>query len=91
VRVVLDGIAEDRNRHGWHLALAGLRRGEIAGQRWADIDLDNRTLTIGSTPRGRRGPCSRPGATQDSVSRSGAANTGCPACRVESRQGAPGR
>jgi integrase len=33
----------------WHLALAGLRRGEIAGQRWADIDLDNRTLTIGST------------------------------------------
>jgi len=31
VRTVLRGIAEDRNRHAWHLALAGLRRGEIAG------------------------------------------------------------
>ena len=43
------GIADDRNRHAWHLALAGLRRGEIAGQRWADIDLENRTLQIGAT------------------------------------------
>jgi integrase len=49
VRTVLRGIAEDRNRHAWHLALAGLRRGEIAGQRWADIDLENRTLRIGTT------------------------------------------
>lgn len=49
VRVVLGGIADDRNRHGWHLALAGLRRGEIAGQRWADVDFDKRTLTIGAT------------------------------------------
>ena len=29
VRTVLGGIAKDRNRHAWHLALAGLRRGEI--------------------------------------------------------------
>jgi integrase len=49
VRTVLRGIAEDRNRHAWHLALAGLRRGEIAGQRWADIDLENRTVRIGTT------------------------------------------
>jgi hypothetical protein len=31
VQTVLKGIAADRNRHAWHLALAGLRRGEIAG------------------------------------------------------------
>src|SRR5262249_28276039 len=49
VRSVLSGIADDRNRHAWHLALAGLRRGEIAGQRWSDIDLENRTLRIGTT------------------------------------------
>ena len=49
VQIVLRGIAHDRNRHAWHLALAGLRRGEIAGQRWADIDLDKRTLRIGAT------------------------------------------
>ena len=29
--------------------LPGLRRGEIAGQRWADIDLEKRTLRIGAT------------------------------------------
>jgi integrase len=28
------------------LALSGLRRGEIAGLRWADVDLENKTLTI---------------------------------------------
>jgi integrase len=49
VRTVLSGIANDRNRHAWHLALAGLRRGEIAGQRWADVDLEKRTLRIGAT------------------------------------------
>ena len=49
VRTVLRGIADDRNRHAWHLALAGLRRGEIAGQRWADVDLENGTLRIGVT------------------------------------------
>lgn len=43
------GIAHDRSRHAWHLALAGLRRGEIAGQRWEDVDLDKRVLRIGTT------------------------------------------
>jgi integrase len=49
VLAVLSGIADDRNRHAWHLALAGLRRGEIAGQRWEDVDLEKRTLRIGTT------------------------------------------
>jgi integrase len=49
VRTVLGGIAKDRNRHAWHLALTGLRRGEIAGLRWDDVDLDQRTVRIGKT------------------------------------------
>ncbi|WP_285031982.1 site-specific integrase [Mycolicibacterium sp. lyk4-40-TYG-92] len=32
--------------HAWELALYGLRRGEIAGLRWSDIDLTARTLAI---------------------------------------------
>jgi integrase len=36
----------DRNGHLWYLALNGLRRAEIAGLRWSDIDLDGRTLSI---------------------------------------------
>jgi integrase len=49
VQVVLDGVACDRNRHAWHLALAGLRRGAISGQRWADVDFDNNVIRIGCT------------------------------------------
>lgn len=33
-------------RHAWELALSGLRRGEIAGLRWADVDLDGKTVAI---------------------------------------------
>jgi integrase len=36
----------DRSGHLWYLALNGLRRGEIAGLRWSDIDLDARTVSI---------------------------------------------
>ena len=40
----------DRLGHAWHLALAGLRRGEISGLRWSDIELDadrdTGTLTV---------------------------------------------
>ena len=46
---VLDHIDGDRYAVAWQLALAGLRRGEVAGLRWTDIDLDARTLQISST------------------------------------------
>ena len=46
VDLLLAALAKDRLGHAWELALSGLRRGEIAGLRWSDIDLDCRTLTI---------------------------------------------
>lgn len=46
VRQLLNSIEDDRLAHAWHLALSGMRRGEIAGLRWADVDMDARTLTI---------------------------------------------
>ena len=35
-----------RDRHLWALALCGLRRGEIAGLRWANVDLNPKTVTV---------------------------------------------
>lgn len=35
-----------RDRHLWALALDGLRRGEIAGLRWANVDLKAKTVSI---------------------------------------------
>src|ERR1700756_3291602 len=49
VERLLRAIREDRNRHAWHLALSGLRRGEIGGLRWTNIDLEAKTLTVGPT------------------------------------------
>lgn len=46
VQQILTGIADDRIGHAWELALNGLRRGEIAGLRWSDVDLENKTLTV---------------------------------------------
>jgi integrase len=46
VQQLLAAIADDRLAHGWELALSGLRRGEITGLRWADMDLDAKTLTV---------------------------------------------
>jgi len=46
MRTLLDTADRDRNGHAWHLALMGLRRGEIGGLRWCDVDLQARTLTI---------------------------------------------
>jgi integrase len=49
VERVLRTIREDRNRHAGHLALYGLRRGEIGGLRWTNIDLEAKTLTVRPT------------------------------------------
>jgi integrase len=43
---LLAAIADDRLAHAWELALSGLRRGEIAGLRWVDMDLKAKTLSI---------------------------------------------
>jgi integrase len=37
---------ECRDRHLWTLALYGLRRGEIAGLRWTNVDLNAKTVRI---------------------------------------------
>lgn len=46
VDTLLTALAKDRLGHAWELALSGLRRGEIAGLRWADVDLETKTLRI---------------------------------------------
>lgn len=46
VERLLDTFAEDRLAHVWHLALAGLRRGELCGLRWTDIDFEAHTISI---------------------------------------------
>ena len=43
-QAVLEHIDGDRYAIAWQLALTGLRRGEVAGLRWSDIDLSARTL-----------------------------------------------
>jgi integrase len=49
VKKVLAVCRQDRLEVAWHLALYGLRRGEIAGLRWSDIDFKAKTLTIDLT------------------------------------------
>jgi len=49
-RSFLDGIAEDRLAFAWAILLTrGLRRGEVCGLRWQDIDLDGSTMRITHT------------------------------------------
>jgi integrase len=46
IRRVLRAADKDRNGHLWYLALSGLRRGEIAGLKWSDIDLAAGTIVV---------------------------------------------
>lgn len=46
IQRVLRAADKDRNGHLWYLALSGLRRGEIAGLRWSDVDFTAGTLTV---------------------------------------------
>ncbi len=46
ISAVLRAADKDRNGHLWYLALSGLRRGEIAGLKWSDIDLAAGTITV---------------------------------------------
>lgn len=39
-RTFLASVAEDRLQAAWLMALLGLRRGEVLGLRWSDLDLD---------------------------------------------------
>jgi integrase len=46
VRRFLRVAASDRLHAAWRLSLYGLRRGEVLGLRWSDIDLRAKTLTV---------------------------------------------
>jgi len=46
VKQLLKSVHDTELEHVWHLALYGLRRGELAGLRWDDIDSDEGALTI---------------------------------------------
>jgi integrase len=46
VSKLLASLASDRLSQAWELALCGLRRGEVCGLRWSDIDFGAKTLSI---------------------------------------------
>jgi Phage integrase family len=46
VRKFLAKASTDRLYVAWRLSLYGLRRGEVLGLRWSDVDLRARTLTV---------------------------------------------
>jgi integrase len=46
VKKFLTKASSDRLYAAWRLSLYGLRRGEVLGLRWSDIDLRARTLTV---------------------------------------------
>jgi integrase len=50
LRAFLAGVAGDRMAAAWRLAaITGMRRGELLGLRWSDVDLDNERLAVRST------------------------------------------
>jgi integrase len=46
VRKFLRAAEGDRLHAAWRLSLYGLRRGEVVGLRWANVDLKAKTLTV---------------------------------------------
>lgn len=48
-RAFLAHVAEDRYTAAWRLSLYGLRRGEVLGLAWSDIDLDQGIITVRQT------------------------------------------
>lgn len=46
MRTFLRTASEDRLHPAWRLSLYGLRRGEVMGLRWADVNLDGASLTV---------------------------------------------
>ena len=70
-------MADHRLSAAWQLSLYGLRRGEVLGLRWSDIDLEAKALTIRrATSRGHRNG-DRGGRTQDREGRSHPATGRC--------------
>lgn len=49
VETFLASVDGDQYSHAWWLALCGLRRGEISGLRWSDVDLKNGLLTVSAS------------------------------------------
>ncbi|GAB3429166.1 tyrosine-type recombinase/integrase [Flindersiella endophytica] len=46
VRQFLAAVEDDRLHAAWRLTLYGLRRGEVLGLRWSDLDLTAKSLTV---------------------------------------------
>jgi integrase len=44
--IFLESVASDRLSAAWQISMYGLRRGEVLGLCWDDIDLEAKTLTI---------------------------------------------
>lgn len=50
LRAFLEGVAGDRLCAAWHIAAAaGMRRGEVLGLRWQDVDVDASRLAVRQT------------------------------------------
>lgn len=49
VEQFLASVDGDQYSHAWWLALCGLRRGEISGLRWEDVDTGSKTLTVSTS------------------------------------------
>ncbi len=46
LRTFLLAVSEHRLHAAWRLSLYGLRRGEVMGLRWTDVDLDGASVTV---------------------------------------------